>query len=106
MVRNEVEKDDRKISQEHLTEKTQSIFEAIMVIGKRARQISEKNRREFDDIRKRIIEDKKEREQKRDYYSEPLEELPKFSKPERLALRELIDNELDFEYADITKIDR
>jgi len=102
-----IEKDDRKIGQEHLigTKQCDSIFEAIMVVGKRTRQINEKNKKDFEDVRRRIVEGKRDKEKKKDMFSGDMEELPKFEKAERIALHEYLDGKLEHEYHDVTKID-
>jgi len=100
-----IEKDDRKIGQEHLTVgNCESIFEAIMVIGKRTRQINEKNKKDFEDVRRRIVEGKRDKEKKKDMFVSDSEELPKFEKSERIALHEFFDGKLEHDYHDLTKI--
>jgi len=101
-----IEKDDRKIGQEHLIlGQCESVFEAIMVIGKRTRQINEKNKKDFEDVRRRIVEGKRDKEKKKDMFVADNEELPKFEKSERLALHEFLDGKLEHDYHDLTKIE-
>ena len=100
----EIEKDDRKITQETFTNKCESIFEAVMVIGNRARQIEKNNREEFEEKKREILDELRERE-----IIEPTEDtedyLPKFEKPVRTAMTELLNDELEVDYEDVTKID-
>jgi len=55
------DRDDRAISQEQFEEET-NIYEAVMIIGQRMRQIERKNAREFDKIRNAIMDDRTEKE--------------------------------------------
>ncbi len=68
-----IEHDDRKISQEHLESKCESIFEAIMIIGARAREIERNNKKEFDEIRRQINDDRKDHEYRREFYENDVE---------------------------------
>lgn len=100
----EVEKDDRKICQEHFQDRTESIFEAIMVIGARARQINRENKDVFEELKKEGSEMFLENEYSTDPVQKEDNDLPKFPKPERLAIKELLNNELDFKYDEISDI--
>ena len=100
----EVEKDDRKICQEHFQDRTESIFEAIMVIGARARQINRENKDVFEDLKKEDPEMFLENEYEVDSMQKENKDLPKFPKPERLAIKELLNDELEFKYNEISDI--
>jgi len=100
------DKDDRKISQEQFQEKTNNIYEAVMIIGHRMRQIERKNSREFDKLRNSILDERTEKEYNKEYVAEIIDqELPVFPKAIRVAMNEMLNDELDFEYEDITKLE-
>lgn len=93
------DKDDRKISQEQLEHKTDNIYESIMVLGKRIRQIEKKNNEEFEKLRNELMDEKSESEYTRDYFSDSIEEdLPVFPKSIRVAIDEMMNDDLDYEY--------
>ncbi len=105
---NNIEKDDRKICHEHFQGKTESIFEAIMVIGTRARQINRENKEEFDELLNNDKDDSEMFTDASDYdmHSRNAKaDLPKYPKPERVAIKELLNDELDFRYEEISDIE-
>ncbi|MBU4487296.1 MAG: DNA-directed RNA polymerase subunit omega [Candidatus Delongbacteria bacterium] len=100
------DKDDRKISQEQFEDMTDNIYETIMIIGHRMRQIERRNAREFEKIRSAIIDDRTEKEYNKEYVSEIIDQdLPVFPKAIRVSLNEMLNNELEWEYEDITKLE-
>ena len=98
-------KDDRKISQEQLEHKSENIYESIMILGKRVRQIEKANNEEFEKSRNELIEEKDSGEYTRDYFSHSLEEdLPVFPKAIRVAIDEMMNEKLDFGYEEISEM--
>ncbi len=97
----EIENDDRKIGQEHISAGNSTVYEAIMVIAKRARSIENFQKRELDKEIEALGE-------KADMtFVEDLKaELPKYSKSERVAIHEFLEDRLEYKYEDITKIKR
>ena len=93
------DKDDRKISQEQLEHKSDNIYESIMILGKRIRQIEKANNEEFDKLRNELMDEKSDSEYTRDYFSDSIEEdLPVFPKSIRVAIDEMMKDNLDYEY--------
>ncbi|MBN2790569.1 MAG: DNA-directed RNA polymerase subunit omega [Candidatus Delongbacteria bacterium] len=93
------DKDDRKISQEQLEEKSDNIYETIMVLGKRIRQIEKANNEEFEKLRNELMDERSESEYTRDYFSDSAEEdLPVFPKAIRVSIDEMLNDKLEFEY--------
>ena len=99
------DKDDRKVSQEQLEDKAESIYEAIMVLGKRIRQIEKSNNEEFEKLKNELMDEKDKAEYTRDYFSKSIEEeLPVFPKAIRVAIDEMISDKLEFGYEDISEM--
>jgi len=100
------DKDDRKISQEQFEAKTNNIYEAIMIIGHRMRQIERRNAKEFEKLRNSILDERTEKEYNKEYVAEIIDqELPVFPKAIRVSMNEMLNDELDFDYEDITKLE-
>ena len=100
------DKDDRKISQEQLEHKSENIYESIMILGKRIRQIEKANNEEFERLRNELINEKADGEYTRDYFSDSIEEdLPVFPKAIRVAIDEMMNDKLDFQYEDLKDIE-
>ncbi|PID29410.1 MAG: hypothetical protein CR982_02850 [Candidatus Cloacimonadota bacterium] len=94
-----IEKDDRKIGQEHISQNASTVYEAIMVIAKRARDVENFQKRELDKEIEALAD-------KTDVtFTEDLKaDLPKYDKSERVAIHEFLDNHLEYKYEDITKL--
>lgn len=100
------DKDDRKISQEQFEDKAINIYEAIMVIGNRMRQIERRNAKEFEKLRNSILDERTEKEYNKDYIAEIIDQdLPVFPKAIRVSMNEMLNDELEYEYEDITKLE-
>ena len=100
------DKDDRKISQEQLEHKSENIYESIMILGKRIRQIEKANNEEFERLRNELINEKADGEYVRDYFSDSIEEdLPVFPKAIRVAIDEMMNDKIDFHYEDMKDIE-
>ena len=100
----QVEKDIRKITQEELAAKADSIYEAVMVVSRRARQIRRVNRESFEKVKKELGDDRSDSE--KPYFSDEEIDLPKYERPERVAIHEFLDDKLKYEYVDISKADK
>ncbi|HXK49194.1 MAG TPA: hypothetical protein PKW56_01885 [Clostridiales bacterium] len=99
------DRDDRGISQEQFEEET-NIYEAVMIIGQRMRQIERKNAREFDKIRNAIMDDRTEKEYNKEFVAEiNVDDLPVFPKAIRVSMNEMLNEQLEWEYEDITKLE-
>lgn len=96
----QVEKDMRKITQEELAAKADSIYEAVMVVANRARQLRRENKESFEKIKKELYEERGDMD--RSYFDDTID-LPKYERPERVAIHELLEDKLDYEYIDIAK---
>jgi len=101
-----VEKDDRKISLEHFNDKCSSIFEAIVVMGKRTRQIADENFDAYNGAKDQAVKDKQDVNGKTDYFKNEKEDLPFFDKPERQAISEFLDGKVKYKYDDITELSK
>jgi hypothetical protein len=100
------DRDDRKVSQEQFEDISNNVYESVMILGHRMRQIERRNAREFDKIRSALIDDRTDKEYKNETIIEILEEdLPVFPKAIRQCMNELLNSELDWEYDDITKLE-
>jgi hypothetical protein len=100
------DKDDRKISQEQLEHKTDNIYESIMVLGKRIRQIEKANNEEFEKLRDSLMNEQSESEYTRDYFSDSIEEeLPVFPKSIRVAIDEMMQDKLDYKYEEMKDVE-
>jgi len=85
-----------------VNEKSENIYEAIIAAGKRARQINDENRTEFNQLVSTIIpavEDEFEERGNPDQERISLQ-FEKREKPHILAFNELIDGKLDYRYRD------
>ena len=85
-----------------LDEKTNNIYEAVVIAGKRARKINEDNRLEFNQLVSTIvpaIEDEFEERGNPDQEKISLQ-FEKLEKPHLRALNELVSNELEYRYKD------
>ena len=99
------DRDDRGISQEQFEEET-NIYEAVMIIGQRMRQIERKNAREFDKIRNAIMDDRTEKEYNKEFVAEiNVDDLPVFPKAIRVSMNEMLNEQLEWEYEDIIKLE-
>lgn len=100
-----IDRDDRGISQEQFEEET-NIYEAVMIIGQRMRQIERKNAREFDKVRNAIMDDRTEKEYNKEFVAEiNVDDLPVFPKAIRVSMNEMLNEQLEWEYEDITKLE-
>ncbi len=85
-----------------LDEKTNNIYEAVVVAGKRARKINDDNRLEFNQLVSTIIpalEDEFEERGNPDQEKISLQ-FEKLEKPHLRALNELLSGELEYRYKD------
>ena len=85
-----------------LDEKTNNIYEAVVVAGKRARKINDDNRLEFNQLVSTIIpaiEDEFEERGNPDQEKISLQ-FEKLEKPHLRALNELVSGELEYRYRD------
>ncbi len=85
-----------------LDEKTNNIYEAVVVAGKRARKINDDNRLEFNQLVSTIIpalEDEFEERGNPDQEKISLQ-FEKLEKPHLRALDELLSGELEYRYKD------
>ncbi len=99
------DKDDRRVSQEQY-EADGNIYETVMILGQRMRQIERKNSREFEKIRNAMIDDRSEKEYNKEYVADiAVEDLPVFPKAIRVSMNEMLNKELEWEYEDITKLE-
>jgi len=101
-----VEKDDRKISLEQFEGKCSSIFEAIVVMGKRTREIADENFDAYNFAKDQAIKDKQDTNGKTDYFKNEKEDLPFFDKPERQVISEFLDDKIKFKYDDIVDLSK
>jgi len=100
------DRDDRKISQEQFEDKSVNIYEAVMVLGHRMRQIERKNAKEFEKLRNSILDERTEKEYNKEYVAEIIDQdLPVFPKAIRVCMNEMLNDELDYDYEDITKLE-
>ncbi len=85
-----------------LEAKTDNLYEAVVVAGKRARQINEDNRLEFNQLVSTMIPAVEEDFEERGNPDQEKISLQfeKREKPHLAALDELLDNELEFRYRD------
>lgn len=85
-----------------LDEKTNNIYEAVVVAGKKARKINDDNRLEFNQLVSTIIpalEDEFEERGNPDQEKISLQ-FEKLEKPHLRALNELVSGELEYRYKD------
>lgn len=83
-----------------LESKAENIYEAIVVMSKRARQINEENKLEFNQ-RIELIQTKTETDEEVDMNPDQLKislEFEKRAKPTEVALDETMDNKVEFHY--------
>ena len=83
-----------------LEAKVDSLYEAVNVIAKRARQINELQRRMIERQNEGMVEDDDEYDEStydRDIVDRQYLKLPK---PTTIALQEMMDDKLEFEYLD------
>ena len=83
-----------------LEAKVDSLYEAVNVIAKRARQINELQRRMIERQNEGMVEDDDEFDEStydRDIVDRQYLKLPK---PTTIALQEMMDDKLEFEYLD------
>jgi DNA-directed RNA polymerase subunit K/omega len=90
------------ICREDIEKKASSIYEAVVVLFKRARQINDEQKQQIDlEIGPNQIIDNRENE---DYDDVEIDkealrrEYKKFPKPTRAALNEMVQNKIHFEY--------
>ena len=100
------DRDDRKISQEQFEDISDNIYEAIMVLGHRMREIERNNAEQFQEIKEEMMDERAEKEYSREYFAEVIEDdLPVFPKSIRVSMHEMLNDELEYNYEDVTKID-
>ena len=89
---------------EDITNKAENIYEAIVVLLKRARQINEEMKIEFNQriemLQSRIFEPEEESEQPQTNPDQILvaKEFEERPKPPEIAIKELMENKLGFRY--------
>ena len=94
----------RPIDIEEMTGKAENIYEAIVVMSKRARQINEEMKIEFNQriemLQSRIFEPEDESEQPQTNPDQILiaREFEQRSKPPEVSIGELLDDKLSFRY--------
>ena len=92
----------KPINLKELESKTDNLYEAVVVAGKRARQINEDNRLEFNQLVSTmipVVEDDFEERGNPDQEKISLQ-FEKREKPHLLALGELMEDEFEFRYRD------
>ncbi len=100
------DRDDRKVSQEQYENKCGNIYECVMVIGQRMREIERRNSEEFEKVRNEFIDEKTDKEYKNEFIPDIDEEdLPVFPKAIRQSMNEMLNDELEWEYEDLTKLE-
>jgi len=100
-----IDRDDRVISQEQFEEET-NIYEAVMILGQRMRQIERRNAKEFDKVRNAIMDDRTEKEYNKEFVADiNVDDLPVFPKAIRVSMNDMLNKELEWEYEDITKLE-
>ena len=91
-----------KISIEKLLEETNNIYESVVIMFKRARQINNEQKLEIDmNMDTPTVLDNKENEDFDDVEIDRealLREYKKFPKPSRVAIQEMAENRLTFNY--------
>ncbi len=83
-----------------LESKAENIYEAIVIMSKRARQINEENKLEFNQ-RIELIQTKTETDEEVDANPDQLKislEFEKRPKPTEISLDEIMDNRIEFKY--------
>ncbi len=94
-----------KISIEDLLGETGNIYESVVVMGKRARQINNEQKLEIEmDMDTPTVLDGKENEDFDDVEIDRealLREYKKFPKPTRLAIQEMAEKQITFHYKEI-----
>jgi DNA-directed RNA polymerase omega subunit len=94
-----------KISIEDLLEETNNIYESVVVMAKRARQINNEQKLEIDmNMDTPTVLDNKENEDFDDVEIDRealLREHKKFPKPSRVAIQEMAQKEIHFSYKEI-----
>jgi DNA-directed RNA polymerase omega subunit len=92
----------KDIFQEDVQKKTSSIYEAVVVMFKRARQINDEQKQQIDmEIGPTQMMDNRENEDFDDVEIDKealLREHPKFPKPTRVALEEMVEGKIHFKY--------
>ncbi len=89
-----------------LESKAENIYEAIVVMSKRARQINEENKLEFNQ-RIELIQTKTETDEEVDTNPDQLKislDFEKRPKPTEVALDETMDNRVEFKYKEPEEI--
>ena len=100
------DRDDRKVSQEQYENKCGNIYECVMVIGQRMREIERKNAEEFERARNSYIDERTDKEYRNEFVSDIHEDdLPVFPKAIRQSMNEMLNDELEWEYEDLTKLE-
>ena len=100
-----IDRDDRVISQEQFEEET-NIYEAVMILGQRMRQIERRNAKECDKVRNAIMDDRTEKEYNKEFVADiNVDDLPVFPKAIRVSMNDMLNKELEWEYEDITKLE-
>jgi DNA-directed RNA polymerase subunit K/omega len=93
-----------KISLEDLLGETENIYESLVVMTKRARQINSEQKLEIEmNMDTPTISDNKENEDFDDFEIDRealMREHKKFPKPSRLAIQEMAEHQIEFRYKD------
>ncbi len=90
----------KPVDLKELESKAENIYEAIVLMSKRARQINEENKLEFNQ-RIELIQTKTETDEEVDANPDQLKislEFEKRSKPTEISLEEALANKLEFRY--------
>lgn len=99
--RDDLLEDERVVGSEELRECAESVYEAIMVMGQRSRTIMKEQREVLSELSSEY------REQRETIFGDDeAGKLPEFPMPERIALAELMNSELEVEYEKITNVDQ
>jgi DNA-directed RNA polymerase subunit K/omega len=92
----------KKISIENLLEETNNIYESVVIMAKRARQINNEQKLEIDmNMDTPTVLDNKENEDYDDVEIDRealLREYKKFPKPSRVAIQEMAEKRITFNY--------
>ena len=88
------------ISLENLQKDTDSIYEAVVIMTKRARQINDDNRLEYNTIVNTIVPGPEDEfdERANPELLKIAQEFEKRDKPHQIALQELIDEGIEYRY--------
>ncbi len=88
--------DFQKTTASDLQDSAKNIYEAILIVAQRARQINQVQHDTIEQLRQEYLDTMGDP----DYILEPENEfvVPKFTKPTNIAIRELLEQKLDYHY--------